>query len=168
MPNAILRLILFVSSYSPMLLILAIQYRHSHAAFISLIAVATLSVLALFAFLRIGKGMAPISVKLTDITSRDADVMSYIVTYLLPFLGTDLSDVEKAISLFILFVVIGAIYIHSSLIYVNPMLNLAGYHVFEVTDDNSNRRFLLTRRSFVARGSVLQTTMIGDYVLMER
>ncbi len=57
---------------------------------------------------------------------RDGDVMSYIVTYLLPFLAVKLNDPTDLISIGIVFIVIGLLYVNSNMIHTNPVINIGG------------------------------------------
>ena len=167
MPRSFLRVVLFVSSYAPLLIILAIENRTNRVLAISILAVAAISVIALFWFLATARRLQPITEQLDDVSSRDSDVMSYIVTYFLPFLGINLVEIGKAASLLIVFLVLGVIYVHSNLIYINPVLNFAGYHVFEVVNSHETRRFLITRRDYVKRGTTVSGALLGNYILLE-
>lgn len=88
MPNVPTRLILFLSSYAPLFLIIAMRgWSDSRYLAVGLAIVAVLSILMLFVFLRVAQKLAADRVKIDSVASRDGDAMSYIVTYLLPFLA---------------------------------------------------------------------------------
>lgn len=60
----------------------------------------------------------------------DGEILSYIFTYILPFLGFP-SDKQLPISLFLL-IIIGILYIKSDMIGINPILSLCGFHILKV------------------------------------
>jgi hypothetical protein len=169
MPNALTRIILFCSSYAPLFLILAIRsWIDNRWLAVSLAAVATVSVLVLWLFVRKARTLAAQKVAITSVISRDGDAMSYIVTYLLPFLAVDFTKPSDVVSLGIVFGVIGLLYVNSNLIHTNPLLNLVRYHIFEVQDSDGKTTALITRRSYIRNGAELDIVSLGDYVSMEK
>jgi len=169
MPNAFTRVILFFSSYAPLFLILAIRsWVDNRLLAVSLAAIAGVSVIVLWAFIRKARTLAAGKLAIGSVISRDGDAMSYIVTYLLPFLAVDFKNVSDVVSLGIVFGVIGLLYVNSNLIHTNPLLNLARYHVFEVQDADGKTTALITRRSYVRNGTELDVVALGDYVSMEK
>ncbi|MCU1224677.1 MAG: hypothetical protein JWQ42_2770 [Edaphobacter sp.] len=94
--------------------------------------------------------------------------MSYIVTYLLPFLAIKLSDSMDIASLGLLLFVVGILYVNSNLIHTNPILSIMGYHLFEIEDENKKTTTLICKRSYVKTGSKIRVVSIGDYVLLEK
>jgi hypothetical protein len=94
--------------------------------------------------------------------------MSYIVTYLLPFLAVKLNDPTDLISLGIVFAVIGLLYVNSNMIHTNPVLNIVGYHIFEIEDSDGKTTALVCKRSYIRTDSEIDAISIGDYVLLEK
>lgn len=169
MPNVPTRLVLFLSSYAPLFLILAVRnWSHARRVSLGFVVVALVSVLLLVAFLKQAKSLARDKVTIASVVARDGDAMSYIVTYLLPFLAVNLSDANDVVSLALVFVVIGLLYVNSNLIYTNPVLNVARYHIFEVQDEDGKTSALISKRSYIRTGSELEVVSLGDYVLMEK
>lgn len=169
MPNIPTRLILFLSSYAPLFLITAMRgWRDSRHLAVGLAIVAVLSVVVLFAFLHTAQQLSAGKVSVASVISRDGDAMSYIVTYLLPFLAVKLNDPTDLISLGIVFVVIGLLYVNSNMIHTNPVLNIVGYHIFEIEDSDGKTSALVCKRSYIRTGSEIDAISIGDYVLLEK
>lgn len=168
MPNIAVRTILFLSSYAPLLLIVAIRNFALNRGFsLALVLLALISLLVLFRYLHIAADLAPHSLTVKSATSKDGDAMSYIVTYIFPFLDAPLNDVAKAASLALMFLVLGILYVNSNLIYTNPILNLCGYHVFQIETADGKVSALITRRSYIPSGAEIGASSLGDYVLME-
>lgn len=169
MPNAPMRLILFLSSYAPLFLVIAMRgFSDSHYLAIGLASVAVLSVAMLFVFLHTARRLASDKIIVDSVISRDGDAMSYIVTYLLPFLAVKLSNVADAGSLGIVLLVIAVLYVNSNMIYTNPVLNIARYHVFEIRDGDGKTTALISKRSYVRTGAEIDVISVGDYVLLEK
>ena len=59
------------------------------------------------------------------------------------------------------------VYINSNMVYLNPMLNLLGFRLYEVTLRDGGEHFLLTRRR-VVRGETLSAIKVGEDILMEK
>jgi hypothetical protein len=106
-------------------------------------------------------------VAVEKISGKDADAMSYIVTYLIPFLDIKIDEPSNYISLLLLFAVVAVVYVHSSLIYINPTLNILRYRLFEIEIQGGKTTALLSRRSFVERGSTISVISLGDQILLE-
>src|SRR5215831_1215181 len=165
MPNIPTRLILFLSSYAPLFLIVAMRgWRHSRGLAAFLATAAVISVVVLFAFLRTAQRLASDKVHVSSISSRDGDAMSYIVSYLLPFLAVNLNDVADVGSLGVVLLVIALLYVNSNMIYTNPVLNVAGYHTFEIEDPGGKRSALICKRSYIRTGSEIDAISVGNYV----
>ncbi len=169
MPRMSTRALLFLSSYSPLFLILSMRGWHDnrHLA-LGLALLAFVSLLGLIVFLRLARSLQPSLLIVMSVKSRDGDVMSYIVTYLLPFLAIKMNDKMDVASLGLLLLVIGILYVNSNLIHTNPILSIMGYHLFEIEDGENKTSTLICKQSYVRTGSELRTVSIGDYVLMEK
>ena len=169
MPNIPSRLILFLSSYAPLFLIIAVRgWRDSWHLAVCLAIVAVLSAVVLFVFLHTAQKLSADKVSISSVISRDGDAMSYIVTYLLPFLAVKLNDSIDVISLGIVLFVIGLLYVNSNMIHANPVLNIVGYHIFEIEDGNGKTTALICKRSYIRTGSEIDAISVGDYVLLEK
>jgi hypothetical protein len=104
-------------------------WRDSRYLAIGLAVLSVVAVLVLFVFLRVARKLAADRIKVDSVASRDGDAMSYIVTYLLPFLAVKLNDMTDVGSLGMVLLVIAILYVNSNMIYTNPVLNIAGYPV---------------------------------------
>ena len=169
MPTIPVRIVLFFSSYAPLFLIVAMRgWRDSRCLAIGLAVVAVVAVLVLFVFLRTARKLAADRITVDSVASRDGDAMSYIVTYLLPFLAVKLNDVTDVGSLGMVLLVIAILYVNSNMIYTNPVLNIAGYHVFEIHDADGKTTALICKRAYIRTGSEIDVISLGDYVLLEK
>lgn len=143
-------------------------WRDNRHLAVGLAIVAVLSVLVLFTFFHTAQKLAPAKVTVSSVISRDGDAMSYIVTYLLPFLAVKLNDPADVVSLGIVLFVIGLLYVNSNMIHTNPVLNIVGYHIFEIEDGNGKTTALICKRSYIRVGSDIDAISVGDYVFLEK
>src|SRR5438309_945120 len=142
MPSKGTRLFLFLSSYSLLLVIIGVQRFREDPEWISpvLVSMAVLSIVVLFIFFKAAtRSLAPYTAVIQEARSRDSEVASYLVTYLLPFLGFSPRTWQDLLALGLLTSAIGVLYVTSGMLYVNPILKIAGYRIFEVVLEDGNR-----------------------------
>lgn len=168
MANFFTRVVLFLSSYAPLFAVFAIkQYPHSHVIAYAFCGLAAVSLVVLLAFMKTASALAPMEMTVKEHASRDGDSMSYIVTYLVPFLDIKFDQIENVIGLGITFLVLGVLYVNSNMIYTNPVLNLAGFHIFDVHTTEDRPLVLITRSSFLKSNAQLRIVTLGDYAALE-
>lgn len=169
MPNLGTRILLFLSSYAPLLVILGIRDSFGHPAVsYALFVVAAVSVAGLAAYLAVARRLAPNLVTVQASSTRDGEAMSYIVTYLLPFLGLDSERPADQISLAVFLLVLAVLYVSSNLIHMNPMLNLFRYRILEIDASDGKRSILITRRSYIRPGTQVRSVSLSDSILLEK
>ena len=169
MATYFVRLILFLSSYSPLFVILGVRHYAVHRIpALLLFALAAASVLTLAVYLNLASQLSSYSLDIKTVRSRDGDAMSYVVTYIIPFLDIHLNEVPDIISVIILLAVLALVYTNSNLIYMNPILNLAGHHIFDVESKTGKQVAIITMRDVISSDSNLSVVSLGDYVALER
>ncbi len=163
------RILLFISSYFPLLIIITLQNWKSYGVW-SLIpaCIGAISLIGLAAFLHFVSTTSPRIQQVVQVQRKDAEVMAYIVSYVFPFLGLNFDDPMNVISLGIFFVILGIIYINSNMIHINPTLNIFGYHIYEIETPSESTQTVISRKGRLIRGEKLNVVVIGDNLLMER
>jgi hypothetical protein len=168
MPSILARLLLFVSSYFPLAAIFFVLFLKNHPlSAIVVLSVGTLGLIGLAIYLRIVNRLSAISVKVKDIQRRDAESMSYIVSYVIPFLAVPFNGFEQGVALGMFFAVLAILYVNSNMIHINPMLNLGRYHIYEVTLEDDTTHALISKRR-IRRGETLSTIKVGEDILLEK
>lgn len=66
----------------------------------------------------------------SGICKTEDNLLSYVVTYLVPILSTDITRPNSLIVNLGLFSLLGFIYVKNSLVYLNPLFLFFGYNVF--------------------------------------
>jgi|SRR6266850_4744754 len=129
---------------------------------------AMISVIALFAYLGLVRRLATHSIHVASASSRDSEAMSYIVTYLLPFLGLDSQSLADRISLGIFLGMLAVLYVGSNLIHMNPVLNLVGFRLFEIEGQDGKRTTLITKRGYIPPRSEISIVSLSNSVALEK
>lgn len=169
MPSIVARGTLFLSGYAPLFVIFSIQYYSKCGRWALLPALLGLiAVLGMFAWIRWLRSTASVSITVRNVRRKDAEVIAYIFAYVFPFLGLDLDSDANTIGLGVFFVVLMVLNVSSNMVHINPMLNLFGYHVYEIDTDSEEGHTIITNRSRLVRGTTLKAVTIGDEVWMER
>jgi hypothetical protein len=61
----------------------------------------------------------------------------------------------------------GIIYMNSNLIYTNPILNLFGYKIYEVTDKNDNLIICISKKNYIKIDKPLKITNFSGNIYLE-
>jgi len=168
MPSLAIRLLLFLSSYFPLAVIFAVQlYLLGHAiwAAASLLA-GCIGLVGLAVYIRTSSRISPLTISVENMSRHDGEAMSYIVTYLLPFIALPSTDLASGISLAVFLLVLAILYINSDMLHINPMLNLMGWHLYEVTLPNSETYTLIAKKR-IRKGMKVQVIQMGDWMYLE-
>ena len=170
MPSVLLRYLLFVSSYFPLALIfffLFIEQQPLWAGIVLAIGLLGLIIMLVF-FLQLAPRLAPIQEKVTGLQGRDTEAMGYIASYLIPFVAIPFGGWQQGVALLIFIVVLSIVYVNSNMIHINPMLNLVGYHLYEITIEHSETPHALVTRRRVVRGETLLLIDVGSGIFLEK
>lgn len=128
------KIFLFLSSYAPLFLILAIK-NYTYTDFVIAMGILILiSIIFLFYIIKKASKMNGEYYEIKEIEDKSNQFLEYIIAYIFPFLGFNLINITDLIAIGIIFVMIGVLYIRSDLIYMNPMLNFMSYNLYKVND----------------------------------
>ncbi|MBM6833877.1 hypothetical protein [Megamonas hypermegale] len=146
MGKIFVRSLMFISSYFPLyIFLLILQYKvykdidfvftfeniYMVVFVISMIFFILLSFLSMY-LLKKSSGSEKITIK--KINRTDDNIISYIFTYILPIISFSLDDFPSALVNFLIFILVGFIYIKMDLMYLNPLWTLQGYISYEMED----------------------------------
>jgi hypothetical protein len=118
------------------------------------------AIIGVLIFWGIARRHNPAEMVVLTVQSRDADLAGYLVGYLLPFVGAVAVDWQDVLAFVLFFAFVGIIYVNSRMIYVNPLLAIAGYHLYEVqaTTNLAQRdassltpQFLVSKKTWLRR-----------------
>ena len=168
MPSFLIRLLLCLSSYFPLAVIFAIQFffKGNWWSGIIALAVGIIGLIGIIVYLRFARRLNPMKVKVESVTRRDGEAMSYIVTYLLPFIALPSGDAASCVSLWVFLAVLIILYMNSDMMHINPMLNLMWLHVYEITIQDGETRSLISRRR-ARKGYEANIIQMSDDIFLE-
>ena len=72
---------------------------------------------------------------ITEIERPDDTIISYMMTYIIPILSVDFQNYGVIAVNFILFLLIGYLYIRLNLLYLNPLWSMVGYLSYRVNSE---------------------------------
>lgn len=167
MPSLLIRMFFFASSYLPLFVILALRNWSIYTNMcIMLLALGGLSIVALGVFWSKARKQTVVTIRIAKSSPNNAEAMSYIVTYIIPFLDLDLEKPGTALSLAVFFLMLAVIYVQSNMIHINPLLNLMGWFIYEVETEEGTEFSLITRKHHISRGSY-RVIKLGGQLLLE-
>lgn len=161
-------LVLFLSAYSPLMLILIIKdYDATSPGLLPqnpvfsgiLLLIAVSSVLAaLSAVKEIGGGLL---VTVTKVSNKSGEMFGYTIPYVLSFMKIDLDDWRVVVSLALFLAMLFVMAYRTQTVFVNPILALDGYMLVDCTLKRGDKEF----QAMVLTGHPLS---VGDTCRMER
>lgn len=159
--------LLFFSSYAPLFALLAIRFQPLELS-LTCAGMAVVGVVALLALFRLDKRASPGAHQLAEVKDAGAEAGAYLGAYLLPFLTVSTPTVRDGIAYLAFLVVAAAVYVHSSVVQINPLLYVFGYRVLGVVDTKGLRAYLVTRRRDLQIDETIIATRFRDDVLIDR
>lgn len=169
MPTMPIRILLFLSSYLPLFFILSVLlFNKSWIISAICTAICVLSLLALWWYLhRCHKRHQRKFTRLRNYQRRDSEVMSYIASYVVPLATLSLDLFSQMFILITFLLVLLVLYVNSNMIYINPTLNVMGYHLYEIeTEDGELSHYYLARKRLM-RNETIYYVHISDEIWLE-
>lgn len=161
-------LLLFLSAYSPLMLILIIKdYDATSPGLLPQNPVFSgiLFLIAVFSSLAVLRSVREIdgglTVTVTKASNKSGDMFGYTIPYMLSFMKVDLGDWQVIVSLALFLAILFIMAYRTQTVFVNPILALAGYMLIDCTfkrGDKEIQAMVVTR----------QPLAVGDTCRMER
>jgi hypothetical protein len=159
---------LFLSSYAPLFGVFSLL--DSFGPGIPTVVCIVLTVIGMllpFVVLTGTRSLVGQDLPVKDTQIRDGDVLAYIATYLVPFAAITATTGRERGALGLFVFLIAVIYIRSELFYINPLLALAGFRLFQVGTTDGASVVLLSRKRFLGSNITLKARRLSDYVYWE-
>ena len=87
---------------------------------------------------------------------------------MLPLVTFPLDGWKQIVVLLVFVLVLGIVYINSDMIRINPMLNLAGYHLYEIKVEHGTESYSLITRRRIRRGDTIRIVDVGRGLFLEK
>jgi hypothetical protein len=160
--------VLFLSSFAPLLAVFGLldSFGRGAASYVCY-GVALGSVLALFFSFRSWRTLATTETKIARARPRDADVIAYVATYIVPFAALGVQTWQQRGALIGFFALVGVLYVRANLFYVNPILAIAKFRLYEAETESGRVMLVITRAKYLRAGSSLRLRSISDYVFLD-
>lgn len=136
---------LFISSYAPLFLILAVRFTQTWlVALCGLLAAAGVAMAIWILWSHGAASSAPLEI--TDVDDGGEQAASYLITYLLPFVAVDEPSVREVIA-YGIFIIVGAlVYVRSDMQVVNPLFYVLRRRILKVKTRNGRILYAIARR----------------------
>lgn len=161
-----IKTILFLSSYTFLFVIFIIKNLNNQYLLYTLIGIIILSNVILFISIKRCKSLADEFVKIKSVENINSVNSAYLVTYIIPFLAIDFTNIFDVSSLALLFVVLAFLYIKSDMIYVNPILNFIGYNLIEIRTDRDDKLILITKEKSKSQLAKIKFRRLTNSILV--
>ena len=103
-------------------------------------------------------------VKITDIKNKNSESIGYIATYIIPFAFQNFDNWLELISICFIIYIIYRVYINSSLLLINPVLNLK-YSIFEFEFEEASKNkngILISKNNELQEDDFVKLYSIGN------
>jgi hypothetical protein len=166
--TALAQFALFLSSYSPLFAVFALLDSFGRGWPARVCAALAFGGLLLSIVVFLGtRRLAAQSLHVESAQVRDGDALAYIATYLVPFAAITATTAREREALGLFVVLIAVLYVRSGLFYINPLLALVGYRLFQVVTPGGASVVLLSHRRFLRSEITINARRLSDYVFWE-
>lgn len=95
-----------------------------------------LSIVSIKSFFYFIKGSKKPGEKIKKVIKKDYNYLSFFSTIIIPLISYDFSYISNIIVFWLLIIVFGVVTIITDMYYVNPLLCVFGYHIYEISLGN--------------------------------
>ncbi|WP_407281718.1 anti-phage protein KwaA [Methanolobus sp. WCC1] len=121
------------------------------------------------------KGTAPLQINVQTVENVNYEHITFLTTYIIPLLSFDISNIRYLLLLFLLLIIICAIYIRTNLFYANPTLALLGYHIYKITgyrikeqNTDSYENIIVIAKTNILLNDEIQLIFLSDNIYFGR
>jgi hypothetical protein len=104
----------------------------------------------------------PKQLKIKSANKMNHIYMEYLISYIIPFLAFDFSDLFDIAALMLLIITIGIIYINSDLLYININFNIRGYNLYNIIGNDDKEYMLLSKKRHIRKDSLISVRDISS------
>ncbi len=102
-------------------------------------------------------------VKITEISSMNDEPLAYVATYIIPIMFNDYSKLADNITILCIFYVVYKLYVRSKLVLVNPILSMR-YSIFNIKYNDgkvSRQGILISKDNFIEENDTAKIYNVG-------
>jgi hypothetical protein len=164
--TTVIRARLFVSSYAPLFLLLALRFEDAplRLTALGLGVVGVLDAVRLVEWQPRRVGASPHTV--SEVHDHGSQVAGYLVTYLLPFLPITDPSSSDLIAYVLFLCIVGVIFVRSDMAEINPTLYLLGRRVLQIRTSEGWSGFAVVR-GLLEPDDTLRAVHLDQGILVE-
>lgn len=103
--------------------------------------------------------------EITEIENKNSESITYLFTYLIPFVFQDLSSFTNVVSITVLLLVTFMIYVNSGMILINPTISIR-YTIYQITyrdieSGNTRKGMIITKCNLLEEGDKIEMEDVG-------
>lgn len=183
----IVQILLFIISYVPLYAILFFQnlnddvYVKNTKNFIgikelikinkisiSFLALIIISISLYFLFFNIALQSSTEKLTIKEVKSNSVEQLSYLATYILPFVGLKFDSWQSVLASISLFYVLGHIYIKTNMILTNPTLTFFGYSISTIIDNKEKVKLLIHKGKLLKNKELDFVPLVKNIYILKR
>ena len=103
--------------------------------------------------------------KVIMIENLNWEHLTFLVTYVIPFLSFNLNEDRNGLVFFLVLIIIGIIYIKTNMFYTNPTLALLGYHIYKLSTTNKENIIIISK-DVIQENDRIQYQLLSDNIYM--
>lgn len=166
---------LFISSYFPLFLILAVK-NWFNCYMTSILIIVGIYSLVWVGVISISKKGTVDSYKVLKVENETQKSLNYLIPYIISFIGFDLNKWQDWGALTILLAILFVVYLNSDLLYVNPMLLFFKYKIYKIEvckpiigceDTRSEILIITNRKNYIRRDERITVKDIDRGIVLE-
>lgn len=158
MPTVGARIFLLLGAYFPLAVFLAAKYTLTDTPKVWLgLAILGLSVIGLIGTIPIFRSihnLGPTLIEVATVKRSGEKILTYAASYIIPFTGLVAGNKWEVISLITFLAFTFYVYVRETLVYLNPVLYLAGFRIYEITTEQGNALTVLSKSRITPNSSV--------------
>lgn len=141
MKRLVVKMVMFISSYFPLyIMLLFLHFDKLKTIFsqptlkkvVFLVCMGLCILVSLISTLVILSGTGTKQLTISELERPDDTVISYMMTYIIPILSIDFQEYGVIAVNFIMFLMIGHLYVRLNLLYLNPLWSIVGFLAYRV------------------------------------
>lgn len=172
MANKIQKLLYFFSTMAPVCIIFSVVCIIQGKGIIfpiMLISASAIGVVLFILSFRYGcKNVAPMTIRVTDVSTSDLWILGYVFSYLLP-LGNIVIDEWNLFILIGLSLIIGVVIPFINGAIPHPLLFFSGYHFYSITTENGISSYILISKKKIRNKKEIKIVgRIFEFLLLEK
>lgn len=158
--------LLFLSSFAPLFVLLAIRFNDVRLKVIcaALAFAGTTGICTVL--LTASRKKTPETLTPSHLDDRGADVSGYLATYLMPFLVVPDPTIADQVAYALFLAIAGVIYVRSNMLQINPALYILSYRVFAVLSSEEGFHGYVIARGDPALGAAMTIVRLRDKLLL--